>query len=239
MLFRKHGKRRAFTLVELLVVIGIIAILAALLLPSLLVAQQSSRRAACCSNFKQIIIAFALYLDDNSGRFPDRRDLKNGLPGGYRPWSTWPPSDPRAGWAAVTFERYGAAFPVWACPAALNSAAGTAVQAAQVVLPTSNAPITRYWLWRFDRPEDPVDPEDFWGKTESQAIADLQAANDSLLGPVSGAADVELTVDPYFPVTISNLEAELRGRTVHRGGRNRLFLDGHAAFVKDRRLPLP
>ena len=234
---RKDTNRRAFTLIELLVVVAIISIIAGLLLPALVAARQNSRRAACLSNLKQISLAFALYLDDSAGRFPDRRDLKNTLPGGYRPWASWPASDPRAGWAAVTFQGYGAAFPIWACPAALHSSAGTALQAVQLVSPASNAPVTRYWLWRFDRPDDPVDQQNFWAKTEGQAIADLQAANDSVVGPVSGAADVELTVDPYFPSTISKVENALRGRTVHRGGRNRLFLDGHAAFFKDRRTP--
>ena len=40
---------------------------------------------------------------------------------------------------------------------------------------SSNAPVTRYWLWRFDRPDDPVGIEDFWGKTEVQAVADLES----------------------------------------------------------------
>ncbi len=240
MLFREDaGKatRAAFTLIELLVVIAIIAILAAFLLPALARAKQSSQRAACLSNLKQIGIAFDLYLDDNAGRFPDRRDLKSSLPGGYRPWSTWPPSDPRAGWAALTFQGFGATLPVWACPAGQSSPAGTVAQTVQAVSTASNAPVTRCWLWRFDRPDDPVSQEDFWCKTEPQAIADLQAANDPLVGTVNGAVDVELAVDPYFPLTVSSLEPELRGRTLHRGGRNRLMLDGHASFLRDRRTP--
>ncbi|HEU5070700.1 MAG TPA: prepilin-type N-terminal cleavage/methylation domain-containing protein, partial [Verrucomicrobiae bacterium] len=91
----------AFTLIELLVVIAIIAILAALLLPALSRAKAQARRASCISQLRQQGVAWRLYLDDHNGRFPDRRDLKTSLPGGYKPWSSWPTSDPRAGWAAV------------------------------------------------------------------------------------------------------------------------------------------
>ena len=92
------------TLIKLLVVIAIIAILAALLLPALARAKQKGQQAVCLSNLKEIGLAFTMYLNDNGSRFADRRDLKNSLPGGYRPWTTWPPSDPRGGWAAVVLK---------------------------------------------------------------------------------------------------------------------------------------
>lgn len=63
-------RQRAFTLLELLVVVAIIAILAALLLPSLQKARQSARRAKCMNNLRQLTAANFLYLDDNAQRFP-------------------------------------------------------------------------------------------------------------------------------------------------------------------------
>jgi prepilin-type N-terminal cleavage/methylation domain-containing protein len=239
-----HASRAkaGFTLIELLVVIAIIAILAAMLLPALSAAKQKAQRAGCLSNLKQIGLGFAIYLGDHEGRFPDRRDLKSSLPGGYHPWTSWPPSDPRGGWAATTFQNECPNFNVWSCPASVNSTTGNALQSAQATSSVSNAPICRYWLWRFDRPDDPVDPTDFWGKTESQAVADLQATNYPTIGLINGATEVELAVDPYFPNTptgATTVPPELKGRTIHAGGRNRVYMDDHVQYIKDPRTPLP
>jgi prepilin-type N-terminal cleavage/methylation domain-containing protein/prepilin-type processing-associated H-X9-DG protein len=62
--------RRAFTLVELLVVISVVAILAALMLPALASAKEKARRAACLSNLRQVGIAVHAYSGDNSGSIP-------------------------------------------------------------------------------------------------------------------------------------------------------------------------
>ncbi len=183
-------------------------------------------------------MAFALYLDEDENRFMDRRDLKTSLPAGYRPWSTWPSSDPRTGWGPAVLKDEGADYPVWSCPAGLNSTAGNAAQTTQAISNATNAPVTRYWAWRFDRPDDPVSLEDFWAKTQPQAVADLATANDPLVGAIAGPSDVELVVDAYFPKTVSSIPPELRGRAVHPGGRNRLLLDGHAQYVRDGRTPL-
>jgi prepilin-type processing-associated H-X9-DG protein len=225
-------------LIELLVVTAIIAILAAMLLPALSRAKQQAQRTDCLSNLKQLGVALALYMDEQQNRFPDRRDLKLSLPGGYRPWSTWPPTDPRAGWAALVLQNDGANYSLWSCPAAVLTPAGTAAQTVQLTSNASNAPVTRYWAWRFDHTDDPAIWKNFWAKTEIQAITDLQATNDFTVGVIGGPCDVELFVDPYFPAGAPNVSPELSGRTIHRGGRNRVLLDGHVQFLKDSRTPL-
>jgi prepilin-type N-terminal cleavage/methylation domain-containing protein len=69
---KKHnsGLGAAFTLVELLVVVAVIALIASLLLPALGKAKEKGREARCVSNLKQLGVAFHLYLGDYNERFP-------------------------------------------------------------------------------------------------------------------------------------------------------------------------
>jgi len=64
----------AFTLVELLVVIAVIATLAALLLPAFSRAKESGRATVCLGNLHQLGIALQLYAQENNNRLPYMRD---------------------------------------------------------------------------------------------------------------------------------------------------------------------
>jgi len=63
-------RRRAFTLVELLVVIGIIAILIGVLLPTLARARESAGRTQCLSNMRQLHIMLVMYANENHDQIP-------------------------------------------------------------------------------------------------------------------------------------------------------------------------
>jgi prepilin-type N-terminal cleavage/methylation domain-containing protein/prepilin-type processing-associated H-X9-DG protein len=92
---RTQHVRGAFTLVELLVVIGIIALLISLLLPSLNKAKKAANRTVCMSNFKQMFLAMQMYSSENRGWiFPVGDDDGSGRPrnfgAAHPPDKRWP-----------------------------------------------------------------------------------------------------------------------------------------------------
>jgi len=67
---------KAFTLIELLLVIATITILAALMMPALATAEAKGKRTACLNNLKQCALSFQMYSADNDGKLAQNYPLK-------------------------------------------------------------------------------------------------------------------------------------------------------------------
>ena len=71
---RRPRPSRGFTLTEILIVVGIIAVLVGILLPATRKMREQASQAACASNLRQIGAAFLLYAQENEGKFPFHAD---------------------------------------------------------------------------------------------------------------------------------------------------------------------
>ncbi len=104
---RQAGRKlKAFTLVELLVVVAIISLLVSILLPSLNQAKELARRVVCACNMKGIGLAFTMYTNDWKNWFPLVRDQG--------------PTNLSGVWADKLYDGYAEDVKVFHCPSAPN-----------------------------------------------------------------------------------------------------------------------
>jgi prepilin-type N-terminal cleavage/methylation domain-containing protein/prepilin-type processing-associated H-X9-DG protein len=92
MSFTRNRRRQVsgFTLVELLVVIGIIALLISMLLPSLTRARESAVKVSCANNMRQIYLAFVMYANDYKNAInPGYAPGPHRTSGAPNPYATW------------------------------------------------------------------------------------------------------------------------------------------------------
>jgi len=112
-------KRRAFSLVELLVVISILSILSALLFPVFVRAKESARDTVCLSGLRQIGVATSLYQADSDDRMPYAVSAQTKVVA-----QQTPPEERQALFQKainlpsinLLLEEYGAVSEIWRCP---------------------------------------------------------------------------------------------------------------------------
>jgi prepilin-type N-terminal cleavage/methylation domain-containing protein/prepilin-type processing-associated H-X9-DG protein len=102
--------RKAFTLIELLIVIAIISLLTAILFPVFARAREQARKAACASNLRQIGMAVMQYVQDYDERYPMGRHY-------YDSWPT-PPAGEADGFWFKLLQPYTKSMQVFVCPTA-------------------------------------------------------------------------------------------------------------------------
>ncbi len=98
--------RRAFSLVELLVVVAILALLIGILLPGIQLFRQRTVKVVCASNLRQVGVALRTYADDQQGAYPTARYM----PEPFLSATTDPPI------TAVLEGKLGAQAKVYRCP---------------------------------------------------------------------------------------------------------------------------
>lgn len=226
--------RRAFTLIELLVVIAIVAILAAILFPVFAQAKRAAKKAVCLSNLMQIGKGFLMYTSDYDGLMPHIPDGDLQLTPPVN--SSGKEYGAMGGFMAVT-DPYIRNVKVWECPPA--------------------APIVKSGSWEvhFSGPwrENGVDfPDKGWSNYITDKLAETnptkarylrarapEAVADALGTSVSTE---EWLMSPFFERSWWAFAAPLwavggsmppqNGWSAHTGGRNQIYLDLHARWVK-------
>jgi len=217
---RKH----AFTLVELLVVMAIIAILAALLIPALSRARSEDARVSCVSNERQLNMALAQYAMDHEERYPVEPTEHNPHPD-----------------LVQQLREHGLSDSAFYCPEA--PAMETYAQDPDSYVPRGqtdsviNTPANRaagnvsyvYWSFLSNKPTGWVEPIDCWRNPSFFAPRAITARGKILSGqtmPEGLPAEIWLLAD-FF----RRGGAPFPHSRKHRDGLNVLYLDGHVELM--------
>jgi prepilin-type processing-associated H-X9-DG protein/prepilin-type N-terminal cleavage/methylation domain-containing protein len=239
---RRDQVRGAFTLVELLVVIGIIAVLVALLLPALNRARDSARTIKCASNLHQLGLASIMYTNETKGYML----YPNATPYEGRFWFTAvdpylagvlkPNRDPNA--SGVANQRIYAEYkqcPVWELfydDANDTGKQGLLKEAARTYKMNMHLLLNKNYSNLKDSAGNAIGGQAKLSllRNTSQWVYIGDGASMDLIGEITGQAQ---NTDPYMEV---NEKPANKGTPCpglrHGGGANILFVDGHVDLIK-------
>lgn len=202
---RERGNNHVgYSLVELLVVIGVVALLIALLLPALRLARESANRVKCAAQLRQIGFAFQLYANSNKGWLP-----------AWSGWHTWPPGQPEDSegpvWTIEMIPYIGDPdSPIYNCPSFparmrnyFISAVWSSVNG-RSAMKLSDASMSSQFILSGDITQVGVYPRPYGTSSYTTSDADYSDEGEPLLA---------------FP--------DQGGFLMHRGGNNILFADVH------------
>ena len=222
-----------FTLIELLVVIAIIAILAALLLPALGKAKQASQRSACLSNLHQIGLGTTMYMSDHGGKMPHLPDSELQLT---------PPVDE----SGKRYNSMGSFMPL------LHLEAPNARMWLSPPVPVAQ---TNQWQSHFLSPwreHGTNAPQRGWANYISDKLAERnpeaarylrgRTPESVAIARKSSVSEEEWLMSPFFEKpwwagfkdqwAVGESVPPAGGWSAHNGGRNQIYLDMHANWVR-------
>jgi prepilin-type N-terminal cleavage/methylation domain-containing protein/prepilin-type processing-associated H-X9-DG protein len=210
---RMAGRRRGFSMIELMVVIGVIAILVAILLPVLRAANESARQVRCASQLRQIGQAVFAYAANNRGMTPP-------WGGAFRIDDSDSPLS--RGWIAMLWRYSGvkADSPLYHCPS----------------FPVDDSTVTYFMSGRWTRLQTPEARSIALGRVRLSSafllVAETTAAQ-AYIPPFGTSNDPIDNTDKDDSGTRDLIFfGEAGGYNMHRNGNNVLFADGHVAVFR-------
>ena len=228
----KHSPapRRAFTLIEILVVIVIIAILSAILFPVFSRAREGGRAKVCLTNMKQLGLAFQQYAADSRGKYPLAAD--------YLSWGAG-----KAAWVSGTENSALAnSAPPFEITANLAADGHQAQPEQGALFPYIKSTAV------FVCPSDSDGEEKRLTYSMNCGVGGLSTSRIRSPGDIVLLVDEEGANDGYFFAVKDDLaQSKVNGAstnstdaltTRHNGGGNLLFVDGHAKFYPFDTFPL-
>jgi len=242
----KRQNKTGFTLVELLVVIGIIALLISILLPSLNRARETANRVKCASNLRQIGQAILLYSNENKGAYP-RTKADIGLASAHQTNTAHTASDPfTAASGDVTNNVPQALYlllrtqditsEVFTCPSS-NAEKDTYGGGTNSAINKSNfTDLQKNLSYSYQNPYPDASAIGGGFKLNNSISAEFAVASDINPGTTgaSGGSGTDNVVDTTVKANASARDMKKANSNNHdEDGQNVLFGDGHVEFLQN------